>query len=369
VGVWAETGPISAEVRLLGDLYFGDDPDGLDPGQRRAGRSDQAYIAADFSLASFAIGRFTRNWFAVGTPGLLVSNAATPYPQLGLELRAGRFALRSFLGELETLDGRKRYLVAHRLDYQSPNLVLSLGESNLHAPESGGLSLRFLNPVEFLFFDHDNAPNDAVQNLMLDAQAWARVGRVVIYAEGLLDDIDVRPEGPAAEPPLYAFTLGVRLAPITSRLSVGAEYQQVSAWAYRTPNVVDQYSYLERGLGQNFSDYDRLSLSMDLFPPVAGLRLSPTFVLQRQGEGNFRDSVPPMEEYLGSPSLFLGVRERTLRLALAGRYQPLRFAWLGWDVGQNFIRNRDHGPGRDESTFEAAGELGIRVDFPRRRPR
>jgi hypothetical protein len=304
-----------------------------------------------------------------------LSNVATPYPQLGLELRFGRFALRSLLGELETLDGRKRYLAAHRLDYQSPNLVLSLGESNLHAPQSGGLSLRFLNPVEFMFFDHDNAPYEAVQNLMLDAQAWGRIGGVVLYGEGMLDDVDINPSGSSAEPTLYAFTVGARLPEITSWLSVGAEYQQVSAWAYRTPYVfgpesgagIDGYTYLERGLGQNYSDYDRLSLSLDWFTPIADLRLSPKLVLQRQGEGDFRDSIPPMEEYLSSPSLFLGVRERTVRVALAGRYQPFRFAWLAWDLGQSFIQNRDHVSGRDESTFEAVGELGIRLTFPWRK--
>jgi hypothetical protein len=365
-GAWVEAGPIAAEARLLGDMYFNDDPDGVDPGQRRAGRSDLAYVSADFPVASIVLGRLARNWFLTGTDGMMVSNVATPYPQLGLEVRFWRFELRSFTGELDTFDGRKRYLSAHRLDYQTPNFVVSFGESNLYSPESGALSLRFLNPLEPLFFDHDNQPNDATQNLMLDLQTWYRTGGLTLYGEALLDDIDVAPEG-TAEPPVYGITLGARMASVTPWLGLGAEYQQVSAWSYRTPNVIDEYSYLRRGLGQNYSDYDRLTVSADLFPPLRGLRLTPVLQFQRQGEGDFRDSMPG-GAYAGEPTIFLGVTETTYRVGLRGHYQPVRFVWLAWDAGANAIRNRDHVDGVDETIFTGVVALGLRLDFPIRRP-
>jgi hypothetical protein len=366
-GAWLEAGPVAAEARLNADMYYNDDPDGVDPGQRRGFRSDHAYVVADFPVASIQLGRLSRNWFVARTPGMLVSNVATPYPQLGLELRAWRFTLRSFTGELESLDGSKRYVAAHRLDYRTPDFVISLGESNLYSPQSGALSLRFLNPLEVLFFDHDNQPNDATQNLMLDLQVWYRLGGVTLYGEGLLDDIDIAPEGDEAEPPVYGFTVGSRVTSLAPWLALAAEYQQVSAWAYRTPNDVDRYSYLERGLGQNYSDYDRLTLSADLFPPLRGLRLTPTFHFQRQGEGNFRDTIPG--GYQGEPAIFLGVRERTLRVGLAGHYQPVRYAWISWDIGYNDIANRGNVEGADESLFSATGRVGLRFDFPWKRPR
>jgi hypothetical protein len=62
--------------------------------------------------------------------------------------------------------------------------------------------------------------------------------------------------------------------------------------------------------------------------------------------------------------LFLGVREDTYRLAVAGRYQPVRFAWLAWDLGYNWIRNRAHVQGAHDDLFSAAAELGVRIDFP-----
>jgi hypothetical protein len=357
---------VTAEARLAGDTYFNDDPDGVDPGLTRGFRTDHAYIAADFDIVSLVLGRLSRNWFVSGTDGMLVSDAATAYPQVGLELRVGRFALRSFTGEMETLLGRKRYLSAHRLDYQSSNFVISLGESALYAPESNALHLRYLNPLEVIFFEGEGRPRDAVRNLMLDLQFWFHTGGVVVYGEGLLDDIDVAPEG-TAEPPVYGFTIAGQLTSLSSWVSPKLEYQQTSAWAYRTPNDVDRYSYLERGLGQNYSDYDRLTVSADVFSPLRGLTLTPKFQVQRQGEGNFRDTI--IGGYAGEAAIFLGTKETTLRVGLAGRYQPFRFAWISWDVGMNAINNRFNEDGVDESLFSGVVAAGVRFDFPLRRNR
>ena len=366
LGGWATTGPVTAEVRLHGDNYLNQDPDGLDPGQRRGGRSDHAYVAADFPVGSIFLGRIDRNWSVGGTRGLLVSDVTTSYPQLGFELRAGRFSLRSFTGELETLGGLKRYVAAHRIDYSTEKLTLSFGESILYANTSG-MQLRWLNPLEFLFFDHDNQPNDATQNLMLNVQAWYRAGRFVLNGEFLLDDIDVAPGDRVAEPPVYAFKLGIVASAVAPWLDLGFEYEQVSAWAYRTPNVIDSYSFLDRGLGENFSDYDRLTLRADLHPPLFGLRLTPILQVQRQGEGNFRDSI--IGGYAGEPAIFLGQKETTYRVGLRARYQPIRHFWIAFDMGENWVRGKDHVAGTNVSEFEALVEVGGIVSFPLRRRR
>jgi hypothetical protein len=300
----------------------------------------------------------------------MVSDVATPYPQIGLEVRGGRFALRSFVAELDTVGTAKRQMIAHRLDYTAKDLTVSLGEATVYVHPT--LLLRFANPFELLVIDQNDEPP---QNLMLNAQFWLRRGGLTFYGDALLDDIDLNPTTPQPEPPQYGFTIGARYAgsgagngaPRTfpAWLEVGAEYQQVGAWTYRTPNYTDRYSFFNRGLGANYSDYDRLSVWADLYPPVSGLRLSPVVLLQRQGEGNFRDSIPE-GRYWGRPALFWGVKETTLRLGLRGRYQPMRELWISWDVGPNFIRNRGHVAGVDETRFDAVGEIGVRLEFPRR---
>jgi hypothetical protein len=373
LGAWFETGPIAVETRLLGDHYLAEDPDGLSPGQRRVARTDHAYIAADFPVASIEVGRLSRNWSEVGTHGLMVSDVATPYPQLGFEVRAWHMVLRSFLGELETLDGHRRYLAAHRLDYESPRLVVSFGESILYAPDTGGLVLRYLNPAEFLFFDHDNQPEDLTPNLTLNAQAWARVGEIVLGVDALLDDFDVAPlfEGGNAAPPRYAFSVRASWTPKTAPVEARVEYEQVSSYAYRTGQPsLDRYSFLGRGLGENYADFDRLSVGLEYATPVRGLWVRPTAALLRSGEGDLRVPFPTnVDEFYGSPWLFLGIRETTTRAGLAGRYQPTRFAWLAWDVGYNWITNRNHIQGASGNLFSAAAELGVRIDLPLRRNR
>jgi hypothetical protein len=369
VGGWFETGPVAAELRLLGDTYFVDDPDGLDPGQSRGARSDFAYLAADFPVASIELGRLARNWSGAAVSGLMISDVATPYPQLGVELRAWRFVLRSFTGELETLEGRKRYIAGHRLDYETPGLVVSLGEVNLYAPEAGGLSLRWLNPLEVFFFEGDNEPLDATNNLMLDFQIWGRIGDLTMEGEGALDDIDVNPpDGVDRAPIRYAFRVGSRWTPRAGRLTVLARYEQVSSYAYRTSSDYDDYTFLGRGIGENHADFDRAMLGVEYSPPVRGVTLQLAGNLLRQGEGDIRVPFGDYDVFRASPSVFLGVREDTHRLGLAGRYQPVRFAWLAWDLGYNWITNRDHVEGAEEDLFSAAAEVGVRMDFPFRQP-
>ena len=151
IGGWSEVGPIVADLRIRGDTYFNDDPDGMNPGQRRGGRSDVAYIGAQFSFGGVYLGRFSRNWSMLGTKSLLLSDVATPHPQFALELRAGRFSLRSTHGELDSFDTTKRWITGHRIDYQTERFVASFGESILYAPTSGGMQLRFMHPLEFKF--------------------------------------------------------------------------------------------------------------------------------------------------------------------------------------------------------------------------
>ncbi len=363
VGVFGETGPLAGEVRITGDMYWNDDPDGIDPVQRLGGRTDHAYLSITAPFGWFAIGRMRQNWSALGTGGLLVSDEAFSYPQFNLNVGLGPVRLRSIIGELETLEGAKRWFAAHRLDYSKPNFTVSIGESVIQIPSSGGISLRYLNPLEAFNFDRDTEPTDQAVNVALDAQVWWRTGQFVFFGEGMLDDIDVR-SSDGKEPTTYALTLGSRMPTVTQWLGVGLEYQRVSAWVYRTPNFNDQYSFLQRGLGANYSDYDRVTLTADVFLGVRGLELTPVLQYQRQGEGDFRDSIPPDPIYFASPTIFLGVKETTFRAGLRARYQPVRFLWIAVDVGESFIRNEQNVQGVNRSLFTAVGELGVQLDIP-----
>ncbi len=360
-GVWLEGGPFAVETRLLADRYLHNDPDGENPGQRRYGRTDNAYVSATLPFGSFSVGRLKRNWSVIGSDGLMISDAATAYPQLSLEFSVGRMSLRSITGELETMDGMKRLLAGHRLDYQTKNLVLSFGESILYAGTTG-LSLRFLNPAEFLFFDADNAPADFIQNLTLNGQIWFRTGGWTFVGRGILDDIDVMPHEDQA-PLRYAIAFSARAAFPRRSMDIDLSYERVSSFAYRTRNVVDRYTYLGRGIGANYSDYDLLTVLFDTYPAVRGLRLSPVIQYQRQGQGDIRGPFSPLGEFRASPSMFLGVVEKTLRFGLRGRYQPIRHFWVGWDFGENLVHNARFITDDSVTEFTAVIEVGGTVSF------
>jgi hypothetical protein len=104
---------------------------------------------------------------------------------------------------------------------------------------------------------------------------------------------------------------------------------------------------------------------MHVFPYLAGLRLTPTVSFQRKGEGNLGDPTPVGPEFRASPPIFLGTVEQTYRLALAGRYEPNRYLWLTWDLGQNFLRNALHVAGVTGSEFSANAAVGFTLELPR----
>jgi hypothetical protein len=364
LGTWLERGRFSGEIRVNHDLFQeaqGDnDPDGRDPGGLIVlNRTDNAWFSASYSLGSIMIGRMRRNWAPLGTGGLMISDNATSYPQLGFEIGSPTLITRFLVGELEPLFDQRRYIAAHHLAYRRSDFVISIGEAKVYVANDGGPRIRNLNPFEIFFFDHDTEPKEVASNLMLNGQLWFRAGGGVFFGEAVLDDIDVTPEGDA-EPLTYAISMGARFPSIIRSMELGIDYRQVSAFAYRTPIDADRWSFLERGLGDAWSDYDRLTLSASLFPPLPGLRLTPILQYQRKGEGDYRDLVPkPDSAHRASRTIFLGTTETTLRAGLRGRYQPVTWGFMEWDVGISSIDNAGHDVGESSSEFSGVGRIGM----------
>ena len=370
VGGWGERGRFAVEARLFQDRYLRDgDPDGRDPGGIwSAIRTDQSYATVTFGAGSFSVGRYRRNWAPIGTGGLMISDNALAFPQLSFEIGGRSLRLRSFVGELDTLHARERYIVAHHLEYQRENFAISIGESKVYITSSGP-RLANLNPLEIFAFATDRQPGESTNNTALDGQLWWRRGRATIFGEAFLDDIYIAGD---VAPLRGAVSGGARFAGPARWMELGADYRTVLAYTYWTfedgnRNNDDQWSYYQRGLGDNFSDYDRLSLHASLFPNIPGLRLTPRLQLQRKGEGDFRMPSIPASEFQASRSQFLGTAEKSTRFSLAGRYQPTRLAFFEWDAGMNFVRNANHEPGRTLREFSGVARLGLTWSSPRAR--
>ena len=378
VGGWGEAGRFAVDVRLQHDLWFESgadgDPDGKDPGGIIVfHRTDNAYLTAQYALGTLFVGRMRRNWAPLGTTGLMVSPTPSTYPQLGLDLRIGPLKVDFMVGELDALPGWedrywKRWIVANRLSYSRENLVLSVGEARVVSSPRAGPGLGNLNPVDLYFFDQEpldehGQPFDFSQNGVLNGQFWVRQGSAVFYGEALLDDIDVTPaEGQDPEPMSYALSVGARFYSLVPGGELELQYRRVSAFAYRTLPM-DGWTYFDRGLGDPFSDYDRITLRASFFPRVPGLRLTPGIQFQRKGEGDFRLPLPDSdEEYRANPSIFLGTVEKTSRVMLQGHYQPKTSFFVEWDAGANFVTEADHQPGEKLTEFSGLIRLGFYFD-------
>ena len=371
-GLWLETHNVAAESRLHWDTWYKElhgDPDGQNPGGFKAlGRTDNAYLTLAYPWGNIWVGRFKRNWGPIGQTGMMIGDNATPYPQIGLDLGRGALSFRFMAGELESVDGRQRYIVGNRLDYRRGNFWASVGEAALYSGESA--VLRLFNPLELIFFDH-NANNDRTEisgNVMFNGMFWARAGQATLYGEFVLDDFDLNPrtgqEDRPIEPTSFQLSLGGRYLGVSDRLEFGFDYRRVSALSYRTGVLTEIWAHLDRGLGDPWSDYDRLTLRADVYPSVEGLRISPVLQFQRAGEGDYHIPFPPQDEFLALPGFLIGVKETTKRVALQGRYQPRSEVFLEWDLGRSFVSNADHVDSSSEGRFSVLMRLGLTFEFP-----
>ena len=369
-GLWLETHNVAAETRLLRDTWFKDgrgDPDGRNPkGFKILGRTDNAYLTLAYPWGNVWVGRFKRNWGPIGQTGMMIGDNPTPYPQIGLDLGRGNLTFRFMGGELESVNGRQRYIVGNRLDYRRGNFWASVGQSALYSGEIG--ALRLFNPLEFIFFNrlNEDDPGAIGSNKVFNAMFWARVGQGTLYGEFALDDFDLNPrvgkEDRAAEATSYQLSLGGRYLGVSDRLEFGFDYRRVSALSYRTTALAEIWTHLERGIADPWSDYDRLTLRADWYPSLQGLRISPVLQFQRKGEGDYHIPFPPREELLALPGLFLGVLETTKRVALQGRYQPRSEIFLEWDLGRSFVSNADHVQDSSEGRFSFLLRFGLTLE-------
>ena len=367
-GGWAERGAIAADLQVGWDYaQRRADPGGIDPKRIFDALPDNqvAYVSLQFRDGGFDFGRLRRNWAPVGSKGLMLSDSPLGIPQIGYHFGGRNVQVRGFVGELDTLAAQERYVAAHRIEYLRENFALSLGELKVYA-SSGGPRLTTFNPVEVFFITGDKLGGEVLTNTSLNGQIWMRRGALTLAGETFVDDMWVAHRAP----PRVAFSAAADYAGLPSGIELGVAYRLVYSFTYWTPDShqgVDHLEYYGRGLGDNDSDYDRLAVHANLYPNVAGLRLTPTIALQRKGEWDFHSSLLADTLWLARPGFLQGVQERTVRIALAGRYQPTRRVFAEWDAGMNLVKNVDHVVGAGRSEFSAMLRVSAMWSTPTRR--
>lgn len=378
-----EHGRFIARLGLRFDLYYRDDPDALDAANRLITRNE-SYLGYDGRLVAAYFGRFQNHWATYGDAATLVSANPVPYDRLYLRIGGERLALRSILGELDsiTADGRftgaagadsvrgseRRFLAAHRFDWRpSRNVALSFMEANLYSGANAGLSPRYLNPLQVHAFLVDNPPKNEENNGLLAGLLWFYHRRFTLQGQLMLDDFDILNQ--TGEPPSLALMGSLHYAGILPAADVGARLSIVSARAYNTHQAEGRYLYLLRGLATQFSDYVHAAVFADLYSRrVPGLVVTPQVALLLQGEADLRQPYPTGEV----PFVLSGREERTLRFGAELFYQPDPRFWLRLDAGVNTTDHAGHREGARRTRFVGMLSFGtrlslaqpFRLDFP-----
>ena len=366
----AVLGPFALVSRPAAEPRITDDPEW--PGRRDlelAWRMAEAYLSAQFKYGSVFYGQMDRNWGPVGIEGIGLSDYGYNDPELGFEIGVDAVRLTALARSLE--DARDstgarshRYFFAHRLGVRiTDRLRLGVWETTVLAGADREFDGRYRNPLSLLLLANQYGLG-ADGNVLFGLDARYRVAKgTTVEAQLGIDDLQY--ENTAGEdryPNRWAFTLAAH-GPLGARLAWRGLYTQASSLAFRTLNPFENLTDGGVGLGRNFADMDRLTVTVSV-PAGARWLVTPELTLQRQGEGDINDPFPASAGEAGSiPQLFIGTVERTWRAAVAvsGRQGPLD---LRATAGIHHVVNAGHLAGNTDNRF--VGRLQATLGLSRR---
>lgn len=375
---YVERGRVVAKAGGRFDLYYQDDPDGLDAANRLISRNDETYVGYDGPFASVYLGRIGRHWATNAHESTMLSRNAVSFDQIAFRIGGGKLSWSGLLGELDsaTSDGRftgtagadsisgsiRRYLSVHRVDWRpSKKFGLSIMESSLYSSSSSGVSLKFLNPLLLHFLSVDGRPKNDENNGLVAGMVWAQFNRWSLSGQLMLDDFDFL--GETGEPASLAVSGSFIYAGLAAA-DLGASATAVSARAYNTHQPEGRYVYLNRGLATQWSDFIHVSAFAALYFDrlIPGLTASPKIDILLRGESDLRMPYP------NSSTGFIldGTTERTIRPGIELMLQTHRSWWIRVDAGPNLIANLEHRDGFDRTRWSFLAEFGARIRLDRR---
>jgi hypothetical protein len=336
-----------------------------------AGRTAEAYVSGQWRFGELFFGSVDRNWGPRIAEGLLVSPSPYSYDHFGVRVGTDGINLEGLITQLDDISdtsgvSQHRYFIAHRFTIRPPgSTTFSLWEGTIVAGPDRQLEPWYANIFTLGILQQYDQNSQA--NNLLGLDVTTRIKRTQLFASVLVDDIQVDKQTASdREPPSYGLTLGAQGG--IARFGWTAFYTQVSNLTYRTPNPAEALMRRGVGLGRNFSDYDQLTLRASMIAGPA-LLLEPEITLLRQGEGDFRLLYPTVAQFDSTPTLFAGVQERTLRLAVAGRVARGGGRWVvSGDGGVHLIANAGHVTGADKTRWVGRIEIAWRTKKERRIP-
>lgn len=234
----------------------------------------------------------------------------------------------------------KRYLSAHRLDYQfSDWLELGAAESILYGGDVQSVQWNYLNPVIPYYAVQYNAKND--DNVMFSFDGAVRpIDGLRLYAEWGADDFQYNPK--TLDPHAVAWLTGIEWYPpqIERRLGIHTEYARVNRWAYTHLVPDNQFTHFGTMIGHPIgTDADILMFRVS-YQATPSAVIETRFSHQRNGEADITDRFYG-EDYQNIP-FPSGTVEKLSEMHIGWKYRPnsalkgsINYAW-------RYIQNAAH---------------------------
>ena len=351
-------GPIVAVTHPELDTRLKLDPDWYGRKNRViAGRTDEAYLSAQWRYGEVFFGSLDRNWGPSAVPGLLLSPNPYSLTHLGVNVGTTGFQLQAWVTQLNDLTDTTgaaihRYMVQHRLWVKIPaGWTFALWEGSVTSGSGRTLEPWFANLMDLGYLEQVNTNTNVNSFLGLDFHAR---GRTSFFGQLLLDDIQVDKTTAAdKKPSSYGVTLGAQGSAAGAAWT--AFYTRVANLTYRNEDNMMVPLWFGLGTGRNYADYDQLTLRGSVLTGP-GLMLEPEVTLLRQGEGDPRLPHPLVAAYPSTAGIFQGVVERTLRLALGARADGAHWGISG-NAGLHFVHNEAHVTGVNGTRF--VGQVAV----------
>jgi hypothetical protein len=326
--------------------------------ENTATRWEEGYVAGQWRYGEAFFGILDRNWGPSGVQGVLLSDDPYSMDHLSLSIGTERVRLSTIATQLDPIDTGavvNRYQIHHRLWIKPGGprgrWTVALWEASVLSGVGRSLEPWYLNVATLSFLRQGRGPN-ANSFAGFDVE---RRARSTLFGQVMLDDVQLsRQTATDRKPASYAFTVGAK-GRLARALAWTVFYTQVANLTYRNEDDQQVPLYHSLGTGRNFSDYDQATVKASWLTRP-GLLLEPEVTVLRQGEGDPRLPHPLPPAYPTTATLFEGVVQRVVRLAVGGSWQYHGFSVTG-SGGLHLIHNVGHVAGANDTRW--LGSLGV----------
>src|SRR2546427_302650 len=350
-------GPVVLVSHPVVDTRLQFDPDWYGKGDN-ATAFPEAYVSAQWHTGELFFGTLARNWGPGGVQGVIVSDDPYGLDHLYVAFGTPRVRLEVIATQLDTradsTGAVNRYLSASRLWIRLPRRwTFAVWQAGVWSGVGRQFEPWFLNPATWAYIRASNTSTNVNSFLGVDLE---RRGTTTAFGQFMLDDIQVsRKSASDRKPTSYAFTVGAKGRVRSTAVAWQLFYTQVANLTYRNEDDFQVPLYHLLGTGRNFADYDQATLKLSALAGPA-LLLDPERTGLRQGAGDPRLRHPLVPDYPSTATLFQGVVERTVRLAVGAHWQRGALELSG-NGGVHLIRDAGHVTGASDTRW--LGSIGV----------